>query len=214
MRTRVALLIAFVWTARAEIIDRVAVRVGSRVVTESEIKQDIRLTAFLQGEPVVIDAKTKRESAERLVDQLLIRTEMEVNQYPAPDASSVDEQEDQIIEQRFGNDKKRYESELARYELNRDAIRKRLLWQLTLIRFIDVRFQTGIQVQDKDIKEYFEKEIRPKVEAAGVKDPDMEEYREQVEQSLIHDQANTQAEEWLKQTRARMTIEFRPGAFQ
>ena len=45
---------------RAEIIDRVAVVVGKRVITESEIVREIRLTAFLNGAPLDFSAASKR----------------------------------------------------------------------------------------------------------------------------------------------------------
>ena len=51
MRALLVLLLVSV-ACRAEIIDRVAVVVGSGVITESEILREIRLTAFLNGEPL------------------------------------------------------------------------------------------------------------------------------------------------------------------
>src|SRR5262249_49424474 len=59
---------------RAEIIDRVAVVVGNRVITESEILREVRLTAFLNGAPLDFSAASKRKTAERLVEQRLIRS--------------------------------------------------------------------------------------------------------------------------------------------
>src|SRR6476660_4088835 len=52
---------------RAEIIDRIAVVVGNRVITESEILREIRLTALLNDEPLDFSAVSKRKTADRLV---------------------------------------------------------------------------------------------------------------------------------------------------
>src|SRR6266498_3287027 len=85
---------------RAEIIDRVAVVVGNRVITESEILREVRLTAFLNGEPLDFGAASRRKTAERLVEQRLIRNEMESNLYPIPAPDAV-EQMAKDVENRF-----------------------------------------------------------------------------------------------------------------
>src|SRR5262245_28201832 len=97
---------------RAEIIDRVAVVVGNRVITESEILREIRLTAFLNGEPLDFSAGVRRKTAERLVEQRLIRNEMESNLYPIPAADTV-EQMAKDVESRFPS-RGQYEQELQR----------------------------------------------------------------------------------------------------
>src|ERR1035438_8233584 len=41
------------------------------------------------------------------------------------------------------------------YGVTEPELKTRLLWQLTLVRFIDVRFRPGIQIGDDDIRNYF-----------------------------------------------------------
>jgi len=41
-----------------ELIDRIAVRVDATVITQSEIVRDLRITAFLDGRPVVLPVQT------------------------------------------------------------------------------------------------------------------------------------------------------------
>ena len=82
---RVLLLAAgFTMLLAAEVVDRVAVVVGTNVITESELLREVRLTQFLNGEPLDLSPEKKRAAAERLVDQQLIRTEMELSRYPQP----------------------------------------------------------------------------------------------------------------------------------
>ena len=58
MRYLAAILIACLAVA-AEIIDRIAVTVDNRVITESEIMRQIRITAFLNGKQPVFSAADK-----------------------------------------------------------------------------------------------------------------------------------------------------------
>ena len=74
----------------AEVVDRVAVVVGTNVITESELLREVRLTEFLNGEPLDLSPEKKRAAAERLVDQQLIRTEMELGRYPQPGTAEAD----------------------------------------------------------------------------------------------------------------------------
>ena len=63
------------WTccATAEIIDRVAVSVGNQVITEDQIGEEIRVTAFLNHETPDLSPAQKRRAAERLIEQALVR---------------------------------------------------------------------------------------------------------------------------------------------
>src|SRR5262249_6222723 len=97
---------------RAEIIDRVAVVVGNGVITESEILREVRLTAFLNGAPVDFSAASKRKTAERLVEQRLIRNDMDSSLYPLPNPEDVDQMA-KDLQSRFGS-RARYEQELQR----------------------------------------------------------------------------------------------------
>ena len=87
----VLLVLAFSFAATAQnAIDRIAVVVGNQVITESEVILEARLTAFLNGQPLDLSAAPRRAAAERLVDQQLIRSEMQVGGYPMPPETAGD----------------------------------------------------------------------------------------------------------------------------
>ena len=86
-------LLAFALTfaaAAQNVIDRVAVVVGTQVITESEVILEARLTAFLNEQPLDLGAGPRRAAAERLVDQQLIRNEMQIGGYPMPPETEGD----------------------------------------------------------------------------------------------------------------------------
>jgi len=61
----------------AEIIDRIVVSVGNQVVTASEIRREIQMTAFLNGTQVDFGADSRHKATERLIEQKLVRKEMD-----------------------------------------------------------------------------------------------------------------------------------------
>ena len=76
--------------AQTGVVDRVAVVVGNQVITESEVLLEVRLTAFLNAQPLDLSAAQRKAAAERLVDQQLIRNEMQVGGYTVPADSEGD----------------------------------------------------------------------------------------------------------------------------
>src|SRR5690242_5426942 len=81
---RQLLPIAFAITLSGTIIDRIAVVVNNQIVKDSDIDRDIRLVSFMNGQKIVTDAATRKEAANRLIDQQFIRREITTGEYPRP----------------------------------------------------------------------------------------------------------------------------------
>jgi hypothetical protein len=197
---------------RGEIIDRVAVVVGNRVITESEILREIRLTAFLNAAVPDFSAASRRSTADLLVEQRLMGAEIESSRYPQPSAESVDESLKEALA-RF-SDAAAYQKELQRAGITEEELKARLRRQLVFLRFLEFRFRAGIQIGEDEISGYFHQKLEPELRKAH---PDMEfsldDYRPQVEQALTGEFVDKAAAAWLKEARDRTHIEFRPAAF-
>ena len=209
MRTWILLVLSI--GAQAEIIDRVAISVGSEVITLSEVKEEVRVTAFLNSEPVQFTAKILRETGERMVDQLMIRNENVTSRFGSANDSDVTTMIDEIVRSRFQGDPTAYQAELARYELTESILKEHVRWQLTAMRYISVRFGTGVQVRPVEVEDYFKREIQPRLP------PDSkataEDYRERIETALLEERANQEADAWIKEARGRMIVDFDPEVF-
>jgi hypothetical protein len=216
MRQRLSITICLaglVAAAGAEIIDRIAVSVGSRVITETDLDRELRITALLNNQKPDFSAANKRRTAERMVDQTLIRNEMEESRYPPPSATDTEAalQEEKA---RFGNDAA-YRHALAEYGVAEDDLKVRLIWQLTLVRFIDARFRPGIQIGDAEIRKYFDEHMRAQLlQAHPGQTPSLDDHRAEIEQKLISQAADQQVEQWLKEARRRTHIQYHDEVFQ
>lgn len=197
---------------RAEIIDRVAVVVGNRVITESEIQREIRLTAFLNGAPLDFSAANKRKTAERLVEQRLIRNEMESSLYPLPAPDAVEELA-KDVQSRFPS-RERYQQELQRAGIAEVDLQAHLLRQLITLRFIEFRFRPGVQIGEDELNNYFHQRLAPELRKAHPeREFSLNDYRAQVEQALVGEIVDKASDTWLKGARERTRIEFRAAAF-
>src|ERR1700688_4258 len=100
----IAVLLALAATARAEIIDRVAVSVGNRVITASGLDRQIRVAAFQDGVTHDFSPATRRATAERMVEQKLIQLELVNSRYPVPGAAELTPAIEQFKKEHFPNE--------------------------------------------------------------------------------------------------------------
>jgi hypothetical protein len=139
-----------------------------------------------------------------MVDQTLVRGELEASRYLPP---SETETEAALQEERarFGDDAA-YRRALAAYGL---------AWQLPLLRFIDVRFRPGIQIGEDDIRKYFDEHMRAALIAAHPGQmPSLDEHRASIIQTLAGEAADQQVEQWLTESRRRTHIQYHDEVFQ
>ncbi|HEV2448447.1 MAG TPA: hypothetical protein VGS58_21085 [Candidatus Sulfopaludibacter sp.] len=201
-------------TLSAGIIDRIAVSVGNRVITTSDLDREIRVTAFLNGTQPDYSPANKRATAERLIDQRLVRNELENSRYPVPAASEVAPELEQFRKKYFPDDDD-FHRALAAAGINEDDLKAELLWQRALLLFVDVRFRPGIQVTDQEVQDYFGRTVAPAARAAHPGEtPTLDSYRPEIEQKLIGDKVDQEVDRWLQQVRKRTTITYHQEAFQ
>lgn len=200
--------------AHAEIIDRIAVSVGNSVITASALDREVRVIALLNSMPPDFTPASKRATAERLIEQKLIRREIELSRYPTPDAATVEPVLEESRKTRFKSDDD-FRRALAEYGITEQDVKDHLLWQLTLLRFIEVRFRPGIQATDQDIRDYFEKVVKQAAQAAHPGEPvTLDDYRDKIEEALTGQRADRELDNWLKETRKRTEIVFHEELFQ
>jgi hypothetical protein len=154
---RVPLWLAFLAMAAAQtvVLDRIAVTVGNDVITDSEVEQEIRVTAFLNRAAADLSATAKRQAAERLVDQDLIRRDMQLSDWPQPEASEADKMLAEAKSGRFAGDQE-YRQALAHYGITENQLKRHLLWQLAALRYTDFRFDQNTVAAGKALREHLE----------------------------------------------------------
>ncbi len=200
--------------ARADIIDRIAVSVGSRVITVSDIEREIRVTAFLDGTRPDLSPAGKRATAEKMIEQRLIQRELDTSHYPLPDPAEVEPILADFNARHFKDDQD-YRRTLSGYGINEQDVKDELLWARRLMRFIGIRFRPGVRVSDQAIQKYFDETVAPAARAAHPGDPvALEDYRDQIEEKLAGDLADAEMNTWLTEARKRNEIVFHEEVFR
>lgn len=194
-------LIGFV--SKAEIIDRIAIIVDQQVITESQINEEVRVTALLNQEPIPTKEEDRRSAADRLVQQLLVKHEMELGNYPTPTAEEVQTYYDQLS-QIFGS-LDRFRRAIASYQLTSETLKQHLALQLTTLRFIEYRFRPDFNVSEEDIAAY--RRLHPSSSTGALS-------HDAAREALVEERTDQILTTWLEESRKQVNITFLDRALQ
>jgi hypothetical protein len=185
---------------QAVIVDRIAIVAGKKIIKDSDIVNDLKLTAFLNQEALVYTGAARKKAANRLLDQQFIRDEIESGDYPKATITETQDTLNKLIKSRYRTDAA-YKNALAIYGISEDNLKARMLWQLTVLRFIDARFRSSAYVSDDDIRQYYDSHQQQ----FGA---DLTAARSKIEDLLIAERTDKAFYDWLDQRRQATTIRY------
>lgn len=215
MRRCAVLMLMYLSCINAEIIDRIGVTVGDSVITMSEIILQLRVAALINHQPLKLDEPALRQAADRLIEQTLVRREMALGDYSAPDPQMVIPVLAELKRDRFAGSETAYQQTLKQYEVTEEDLNDQLLWQLTMLRFIDLRFRPGVQVPLEDIRSYYRETFVPQWKRDSRTDPpSIGTVRTKIEETLSQQQLDNLLDRWLNSMRTQISIVFRETAFK
>lgn len=191
----------------AIVLDRIAVVVDRHPIKISDVERDVRLTDFLNKSPLRMEPASEKAAQERLIDQQVIRQEIASGGYSRATDDDAQHLLEQIRHDRFGGSDSRLRAALIPYGLTEDQLRAQLLWQLTVLRFINQRFRTAVLVSDDDVQKYYEEH------RTSYREP-LQQASAEIRNTLEGNQVTQEFESWLTDERKRVTIDYKTGAFQ
>jgi hypothetical protein len=208
-----AMLTGVLLSGAAVVLDRIAVIAGTHVIKASDIDRDIRLTNFLNRAPLNLTPSAKREAAERLITQQIIRDEIVSGGYRRPPEFEATQLVAELRRDRFGGSEQRLREALQRYGLTDGALREQLLWQITVLQFINQRFRGGVVVTDDDIRSYYDRNAA-ELRRDYPKDNSFDALEPKVRATIEGERINQSFNEWLDQQRKSYRVQFKQGAFE
>ncbi len=209
MRSCYTLALLLSASLHAEIVDRIAATVGFEVVTETQVAGAVRVTAFLDGVEPDFSAENRRKVLDRLIDQALVRREVEFTRFAPPAVADVDPLAKQVLD-RF-RDRSAYVRALGAYGITEAEVREALTWQLTMLRFIEYRFQPSVQVTNAEIRQEYRRQAAAWREQHGTEPPTLQQIRTEVEKIVRQRLTDSALDRWLGEVRTQNTILYREG---
>jgi peptidyl-prolyl cis-trans isomerase SurA len=150
-----------------------------------------------------------------LLEQTLIRREMEISRYPLP----IDEEIPALLEV-FRKDNFRnaadYSKKLTEYGVTEKQLGRALLNQAAILRFVELRFRPGVAVGEGEVEIYYREQFVPGWEKdnPGKPPPDIEDAAERIEQVLAAERVDRALDEWLREARNQARVRYFEEAFR
>lgn len=206
----ICLILGGRWPSHSEIVDRIVAVVNNQIITLSDVEEEAKFEEIgISGEDAASDhaagKEVQFEITQRLIDQALIRQQLE--QFPGIEVSSeeVEKQLTQIREQ-FGSEEQ-WKRTLETQHIDPVALKSRVEWQLQVVKFIDYRFRQFVVVDPKEIEDYYNNHLISELAKRGVTlRPALAEAEERIREILTEEKVDVEIENWLKSLRESASI--------
>jgi hypothetical protein len=195
---------------RGGTLDRIAVTVGRHVISEQEIVQDIRLSAFIDSRQPVFSAEQKRKTADRLIDQYLVLQDAALTRTPLPSDADVTALLGPI-KARYASDQE-YRSALAQARVTDAELAAHLLAGLRMLRYTDLRFRPEVDISEDALHAYYDKLAASAGNSPAR--PTFEASRDDIERVLTEQQTMQALDRWLSMARGETSIVYHEAAFK
>jgi hypothetical protein len=183
-----------------ELIDRIAARVENDIVLLSDVRH-------LGRYQMLVDGKSENEAQllDRLIDQWVVQNEADASRFPRPTDAEID-QGVAALKKSFPS-LQEYEERRKQSGLTEEEVRDKIATQLHLTNYLDSRFRPSVQVDAKAIEDFYNTAVVPRAKARGQDAPSLEASRDVIQEALIEQSIDAQAERWLKESRSRIHVE-------
>lgn len=200
---------ATVW--QGTVLDRIVAIVNDDVILESDVDEERRFESIQPYRGSTVEFSRER-AVERLIDRALILQQAAL------------EPEDTITDQDLDAQLTKLRKDIpscAEYHCETDAGWQKYLadrgftvaafgdlWRkrMELLRFIEVRFRSGIHISDDEIKEYYEKTMLPEYAKQKATPPKLETLSKRIEEVLLQQRVSNLLRDWLKSLRAQGSV--------
>jgi len=183
-----------------ELIDRIAARVENDIILLS----DVRTLGRYQ---MLVDGKSESESQllDRLIDQWVVQNEADASRFPRPTDAEID-QGVAALKKSFPS-LQEYEERRKQSGLSEQQVRDKIATQIHLTNYLDSRFRPSVQVDAKAIEDFYNSAVLPRAKARGQEAPSLEASRDVIQEALVQQSIDAQADQWLKESRSRIHVE-------
>ncbi len=183
-----------------EVIDRVAAHVEGDIILLSDVRTLGRYQLFIEGK-----SESDAQILDRLIDQWMVRHEADAARYPQPTAEEV-QRSLARLERSFSSPAE-FEDRRRQSGLSSEELLAMVKSQLYLSNYLDTRFRPAIQIEEKDVEEFYKERVVPRAEARGQAPPTLEAARDFIQEALVQRAIDEQADRWLKESRSRIRVE-------
>ncbi len=205
----VLLLMAATMPLRAgEIIDRIVATVNGHAILLSDWDEELRYEALVNRRTLAsLTPADRKGTLGRLIDQELLREQMEGISFPRATPEQIDQQLAQIrkqVSEAAGDGA--WRSLLARYGFTESEFRERVAAQLDTLRFLDLRLRPSVHIDATSIENYYREKLLPELRRTGAAEVPLSEVSPKIEELLAQERMDQLLADWLRDLRQQSSI--------
>jgi hypothetical protein len=202
------------------VLDRVIGVINGDVLLESDVKEELRFAAL---EPFAVSpgSDTLKRAARRLANRTLILQQLKEQQ--GLGIKITDEQVQQALMdlrthlpvcRRYKcTSEEGWKAFLAANDLTEAEVFAHWKQRLAILKFIDIRFRSGIRISNEEIEAYYQKSILPVFERQKEKPPTLAEISPRIQEILLQQHVNVLLQDWLKSLREEGSVQILDSAY-
>ena len=204
--------------AAGTLVDQVLAVVNGDLILESDVDEERRFEAF---EPLRDEKFSRDEAVERLIDQTLI---LEQAKLQPDDQVAKPEVEAQLAVLRkeipacrqFGCETDAgWAKYVAAQGFTMDELVNELQKRMEILKFVEIRFRSGILIDQAQIKAYYDKTLLPEYARRHATAPPLDAIKTRIQEILLQQQVTNLLGDWLKTLKAEGSVRVvRPGEVQ
>lgn len=195
------------------VLDRVIAVINGDVILESDVTEEQR---FAQLEPFSVrpGSDTLQRAARRLANRTLILQQMKEQQ--GAGVTVTDEEVHQALQDlRTHLPQCRsfhcttadgWKAFLAAHDLTEQEVFDHWKQRLAILKFIDLRFRSGIRISNEEIQDYYRKSVLPVYQKQNEKPPQLDEISQRIQEILLQQHVNGLLQDWLTSLRGEGSV--------
>lgn len=196
---------------RADVVDRVVASVNGSPILWSDVEEEVRSNALIDGKPLAdITLQERNGALNRLIDNRLLDQQMRQADAVIVDADiqkQIAKLEHDIREQRkVGANDDAWKQLLKQYGLSEADVNERLRQQLGVLEFIELRFRPGAQPNQRQVQQYYDQTFVPEMKKQHAPVPALASVQPKIQEILLQEHINRNMDEYLKIVRASANI--------
>jgi peptidyl-prolyl cis-trans isomerase SurA len=193
--------------APAELLDRVVAVINGDVILESDVREEERFAVF---EPISVPGGryTPLQAMQHLVSRTLIVQQMKDQQMaPPPSDEAVEKELDELRRHIPGCAQYACETDagwrrfLAAQGFTESEIKARWKRRMQILKFIEVRFRSGIRIAPSEIADYYNKTLVPAFERRKTTPPPLAMVSKRIDEVLLQQRVTALLNDWLRSLR-------------
>ena len=208
-----ALLLAFLSAARAEVIDRIVATVNGHIILQSDWDEALCYEALLNGRTLSqFNDDERRAVLDRLIDQELLGEQMKSAFFQhaseAEAAARVAEARQLYPEAAAAEG---WQAVLRRLRLTEKDVVTHVQQQIDLMRLVDAHLRPAVQIDSKTIESYYREKFVPQLKQTGAAEIPLADVSGKIRELLTEEKVNELMISWLQTLRSESKVSV-PGA--